>query len=87
VNPYAVCNASLRRRYGRSQAKDHGQPYTLEEENHLLGSRHHRKATKYETLESAVEYAKVKAARSQPFMTHNVLDRAGYVVATFKGGS
>lgn len=60
-------------------------PYTIEVENRLLGSRQHRKATKYTSYDAAAERAKEEAARSRSFAHFNVLDARGKVLATFQG--
>ena len=60
-------------------------PFTIETENHLLGSRQHMKATKYETFEEADARAIEKANTTRTFVTHNVLDRRDRVVASHKG--
>jgi hypothetical protein len=74
---------ALKRRYGRAAVG--GGPYTIESENRLLGSRQHRKAMKYETLEDAQARAKEEAARSRSFAHFNVLNAKGAVVATYQG--
>jgi uncharacterized protein GlcG (DUF336 family) len=59
--------------------------FTLEHVNSLLGSRQHRKASPYLTQGLAEEAARAEAKRVRPFVTINVLDARGRVVASFKG--
>lgn len=66
-----------------AKAKGAG-PYTIESENHLLGTRQHRSASKYDSLEAACISAEAQMQRSQPFMVYNVLDSKKHVVASFK---
>lgn len=59
--------------------------FTIEVENRLLGSRQHRRASVYPTLDAARAVAKVEAGRSRSFATYNVLDAKGRVVESFTG--
>lgn len=59
--------------------------YTIEQCNHLLGTRQHRKATTYATLDEAKERAELQSKRFKSFVSVNVLDPAGSIVATYKG--
>ncbi len=59
--------------------------FTLEHENSLLGKRTHRSASPYVTKELALERAKEEAERIRSFVTINVLDSKGRVVASVKG--
>jgi hypothetical protein len=58
--------------------------YTIEVENRLLGSRQHRKASKY-PFDEACSKAKAEASRSRKFATYNVLDYRGQVIASYVG--
>lgn len=69
----------------RTNPVDAGPPYTIEELNTLIGTRVHRKASPHSTLESATESATLQASRTRRFLTINILDRRGNVVATFQG--
>lgn len=69
----------------RNARRDLGPPYTIEELNSLLGTRSHRKATHYPTLEAALERATQLARGVRAFMTINVLDRSENVVASVAG--
>ncbi len=60
-------------------------PFTIEEENRLLGSRQHRKVTKYDTFEEADARAMEEANRSRSFAWYNVLDRKGHIVSQHQG--
>ena len=59
--------------------------YTIESVNSLLGSRQHRKASKYATFEEACAVARKESERSRKFVTYNVLDGRGRVVASYQG--
>lgn len=59
--------------------------FTIEHVNTLLGSRQHRKASPYALQSQAEERAKQEAERTRSFVTINVLDAKGKVVASFKG--
>jgi len=59
--------------------------FTLEHVNSLLGSRQHRKASPYPTRELAAMAAASEALRCRPFVTINVLDSSGRVVAEVVG--
>jgi hypothetical protein len=69
---------------GRRLEDDRG-PYTIEDLNELLGSRHHRKGTTYATLEEARYSAMAKANSKRKFAVFNVLDRRGDVVESYRG--
>lgn len=64
---------------------DSGAPYTLEDVNTLTGTRTHRKATKYETLNGAMQRAQEKASQIRKFAEVNILDRHGNLIMTFVG--
>lgn len=59
--------------------------YTIEHVNTLLGSRQHRKASPYLTQSLAEDRAREEQQRVRSFVTINVLDARGKVVASFKG--
>jgi hypothetical protein len=59
--------------------------YTIEALNTLTGTRQHWKLTPYERREAAEASAKQHAARVRSFVTYNVLDPAGNVIASYKG--
>lgn len=64
---------------------DSSAPYTLEDVNTLTGTRTHRKATKYETLNDAMQRAREKASQMRKFAEVNILDRSGNHIMTFVG--
>jgi hypothetical protein len=66
---------------------DAGPPYTIETENTLTGTRQHRKATPYDSLDAARESAVRQASGTRTFVRFNVLDRRGNVIETFQGGA
>ena len=82
---YYVKLDAMERGACRSNPADAGPPYTLEALNHLTGARVHTKATQHQTLESANTSAALRASQVRKFVTINVLDRRGGVVATHKG--
>lgn len=59
--------------------------YTIEDVNTLTGTRKHRKATKYLSLEDAKEVARKNAARSRSFAVFHVLDARGVSVFSITG--
>ena len=62
-------------------------PYTIEQENRLIGTRQHWKASPYETLEAARASVRSHVARSRSFVVFNILDARGRVVESAQGAA
>ncbi len=61
-------------------------PFTIEQENRLLGKRHHWSKSPHDTLDGARAAAKMHTGRSRDFAFYNILDARGRVVETWQGG-